>query len=267
MDHISQSKACWVLSIFVETQLTKKLRRPSRRISTRETAQRNMRSRSRSRPRIFKGRGRSKSVSGKTRRGTTATAVQSIGSELSEQDQFDIIVSKQVHRPGSVDRRSRSSIWNYFNSEIDATTVSTLTVDEYQQHYTSAYAGDSQGATSASASTSWCCCSDTTQPTTTTSTAAADYNTLVYYDGDELDRMDALNGDTVAPPRRPRIKFGGWRRGTRKTSEMSPSLFDALQEEDPYNEEEQRQEEQSRRRRRRSRSMGAFFSKRSSNKV
>ena len=211
-----------------------------------------MRSRSRSRPRIFNGRTRSKSL-GKPRK---AASVQSIGSDLSEQDQFDILVFKSANK-STDDRRSRT-IFSYFTADIDASTVSSLTTDEYHYSYdNSAFPAPAAAATASA--TSWCCCSDTTQPTTTAT--VADYNTLVYHDGDDMDR-DNMAGDTVAPPRRPRIKFGSyWRR---KKSEMSPSLFDALQEEDPYNNNDAeppvvRQQQP----RRRSRSM-SFFSKRGS---
>lgn len=171
----------------------------------------------------------------------------SIGSALSSQDQFDIVVFR---KPGDLnsaddDKRTRSSsIMSYFTSDYgEESTVSSLTLEDYRSK--SGFYGTINDP--ASSTTSWCCCSDTTL----TQPSSVETNTVVQtYEGDIGDFDTAAPGGRVPVSNTQRaILFANWRRSSSQRaadiinqqqhslhhqSKMSPSLFDALQEEDVY---------------------------------
>lgn len=162
----------------------------------------------------------------------------SIGSALSSQDQFDIVVFRKPGDQYSTDgdkRTKSSSIMSYFTSDYgDDSTVSSLSIEEYRSKG-GFYAFSDPSATASS----WCCCSDTTL----TQPNSIETNTVLQSYERDFDTA-APGGRGAASKSQRAALFANWRRSSSRNnhqqhslhhqSHMSPSLFDALQEEDAY---------------------------------
>lgn len=87
---------------------------------------------------------------------------QSIGSELSKRDQFDIVVAQRpsslTNRNSSRPKSNRSGLFSYFSADDDNSTVSSITVDDRRRFMLFHNARQDYSVTDSGSS--WCCCSD-----------------------------------------------------------------------------------------------------------
>ena len=188
---------------------------------------------------IFRGR----KGSGRHGRKTRQARAESIGSELSPSDQFEILVFNKpsFSLPGDhTKRRSKNSIMSYFSGDYDESTVSSITVEDYGGFYFSKHYDRSDASMS-----SWCCCSDTsyTHPNSLDNTTMTSgygnsygYNSVRDYSMYQPGIRTVDFDDRLAPSRRPKLrgmKSRSRSRGRRQRSASGDkSLFDTLSEDE-----------------------------------
>jgi len=193
-------------------------------------------------------------------------AEESIGSELSTRDQFDIIVRKSSNNATAnrtlskrdQPKNGNRSLLSYFSNDAgsDNSTVSSITLDDRHRRSFNFFHSSRQSVDSGR--TSWCCCADNTEPT---EFALTDANTLMlstrsyrsgmgepytqeryraiqeqqmhqrqkWYNGCAPECVPEAVG-TKSKMRRPRLFRGGKSMSKTSGSIMSSSLFDTLSE-------------------------------------
>lgn len=176
----------------------------------------------------------------------------SIGSELADNDQFEIFVMKKIADArdlASVKKKNKGSMMTYLSNDNDDSTVSSITTGDHHRggfyRFNKPY-----NNSDASALTSWCCCgSDTSLATKRTFRTGTDntllaqnstFGTLQQSDSRSQYRSSVANGKccgpdylTASPSKRPKLLGRrGWGRRSKTTSVMSASLFDTLSDDD-----------------------------------